>query len=306
MAKFSLEKEKYINYAKKMAKQYNLPQDLFLGQLEQESNWNPNAESRTGAKGIGQFQTKWHPLGSWKFKKKEDYYDPYKSIESAAMYMQSLNKQYNGNYMAALAHYNGGTKQGQLVASGKNPSVDETANYLPYIQEKAKKYQVNNQQPQVPNQDIPVTAVNAAQSTPNPAVLTDQKQEIIKSIRDYFTNATQQTPEQQQPKAPVSPYRQDPEAAARIAELESYLSQRKVQDAEMQAQALQHQQMLNQKQQENAKKQALQGLGSSLASFSSPYQSPKIPNMGYLPSQSPMPQAQLPQGNPWQGMRGFN
>lgn len=305
MSNFSLEKEKYINYAKKMAKQYKLPQDLFLGQLEQESNWNPNAESRTGAKGIGQFQTKWHPLGSWKFKKKEDYYDPYKSIESAAMYMQSLNKQYNGNYMAALAHYNGGTKQGQLVASGKNPSADETANYLPYIQEKAKKYQSNNQQPQAPNQDIPVTAANVAQNTSNPAALTDQKQETIKSIRDYFTNANQQVPEQQ-PQTPISPYQQDPEAATRIAELESYLSQRKVHDAEMQAQALQHQQMLNQKQQENAKRQALQGLGSSLASFSSPYQSPSVPNMSYLSSQSPMPQAQLSQNNPWQGMRGFN
>ncbi len=312
---FSLEKEKHIRFARQMAKQYNLPEDLFLGQLDQESNWNPKAVSRTGAKGIGQFQAKWHPLGSWKFKKKEDYFDPQKSIESAAMYMSSLKKQYSGNYMAALAHYNGGTRQGQLVASGKDPEASETANYLPYIQEKAQKYAkepgfIGNTVNAIgDNVNQTVQSVQESMTPPqpsqNPNMLSDQKQETIKNLTNMFTNASQAQPMPQGPRPGVqqTPYRQDPETQRRIAELEQMLSQRKLQDQETQMGALQHQQMLNQQQQEKARRSSIANITNSLSSFPSPYQSPQVPNIGYEPSQNPVPQAQVSYNNPWQGMQ---
>jgi hypothetical protein len=133
-------RQQYINYAIQQAQQYNLPVDLFLGQLEQESNWNPQAVSKTGAKGIGQFKEQWHPVGTWKFQNEQDYFDPYKSIESAAMYMNQLNGRFGNNYDAAIAAYNGGTQQGRLVQQGGAPDRAETANYIPRIHDRAKSY----------------------------------------------------------------------------------------------------------------------------------------------------------------------
>lgn len=307
MAEFNLKKEQYIDYAKQMAKKYNLPQDLFLGQLDQESNWNPKAVSRTGAKGIGQFQAQWHPVGTWKFKTKEDYFDPYKSIESAAMYMNSLKSQYNGNYMAALAHYNGGTEQGKLVAAGKNPTASETANYIPYIQEKAQKYTsqpgvIDQVQNAVQGMAKHIIDQSQPQQQPSaqPAALTDKKQQTMKSLVDYF-NKTQNTPQEQPVATRQSPYQQDPAVQEKIAQLQAALSQRDIQAAETNMQAMQHQQMLNQQNQEKQRQAQVGNLAQSLQAFSSPYQATPRPNIGFNPSQTAQPQAQVTQVNPWQG-----
>jgi len=300
MAKFNLEKEKYINYAKQMAQKYNLPEHLFLGQLEQESNWNPKAQSSAGAKGIGQFMPKWHPLGSWKFKKKEDYFDPYKSIESAAMYMQSLNKQYDGNYMAALAHYNGGYKQGQLVASGQTPAYSETANYIPLIQQKAQKYQPKKGiMEQTVNQvsDTVENVTNQLGQAINPSLQTNVNQQIIKDFTDLFTKYNQTSDESnimsaQTPKSQSS-------SNINIPRLDTLIPQENLQTIQTQQEDLRRQEVLNQQAQENTRRQNLQNLGALLSNFSRHPQSYRVPDLSYTPSQNPMPQPQVSQYNPW-------
>lgn len=62
-----------------------------------------------------------------------DTSNPWDSLRGAADYLGDLNQQHSGNFNAALAAYNGGTKQGQLVQAGQQPSYPETANYVQQV-----------------------------------------------------------------------------------------------------------------------------------------------------------------------------
>lgn len=306
MSEFSYNKEKYKDYARKMAKQYNLPTHLFLGQLEQESNWNPKAKSHAGAVGIGQFMPNIHKVGSWKFKSKEDYFDPYKSIESAAMFMSNLKNKYNGNYMAALAHYNGGGRQGQLVAQGKQPSYSETAKYIQLIPQKAEKYNV---EPQAPVQQQPLP-----QQVPQTPEQVIQQSQVPKPVEQPKTQATpqpQQAPKprgdrnammqriaeylnqsQQQPKTPARPQMPIPSPEPLIT--------RPMPQAMTPVPQQAPQQLPN-------RGQLFKDIGQSLQNFRLPTsQYQQIPNIQYRPSQGGMPQVQTPSMNKaWQQRRGI-
>ena len=59
--------------------------------------------------------------------------DPEQSAEGAARMFADLGKQYKGNWNAAIAHYNGGTKAGNAVASGGEAPSPETRNYIPKV-----------------------------------------------------------------------------------------------------------------------------------------------------------------------------
>jgi hypothetical protein len=59
--------------------------------------------------------------------------DPFESIDAAGRYMQTLLRQYDGNVMAAVAHYNGGWRAGKAVLAGKPPPAAETRGYLDRI-----------------------------------------------------------------------------------------------------------------------------------------------------------------------------
>lgn len=310
---FSLQKEKHKKFAREMAGKYNIPEDLFLGQLEQESNWNPKAVSSAGAKGIGQFMPNIHKLGSWKFRSKEDYLDPHKSIESAAMYMNSLNNQYEGNYMAALAHYNGGGRQGQLVAKGGTPNYSETAKYIQIIPQKAQKYQTgpvveafNAAQAVVENDPIEAANVAAnvvANQVPQeqPTNTPDPRQESIKNITDYFMQASG-SPEQRAPIPQNNSYTPDPETEQRMSELEAILSQRKQQDLETNMQSLLHQQQMNQQRQSQDRQANIYNFAQQIGSMTPGVQtSPQVPDLKYTQNQSQIPQVRMSQTNPWKG-----
>lgn len=82
------------------------------------------ASSPKGAQGIMQFM----PGTRKEYPHNVD--DPFESIDAAGRYMQVLLKQYKGNAMAAVAHYNGGTRAGRAVLSGKPAPAEETRQYL--------------------------------------------------------------------------------------------------------------------------------------------------------------------------------
>ena len=59
-----------------------------------------------------------------------DVFDPQTNIRAAAEVLQDGLKRYNGNERAAVAHYNGGARQGDPVARGLEPPAEETRSYL--------------------------------------------------------------------------------------------------------------------------------------------------------------------------------
>lgn len=106
---------------------HGLPEGLLKTTMMIENRNNPaNRVSPKGARGVMQIMpSNFEALGI------TNPDDPAQSIEGAAKLYSQLNKQYNGDVGAMMAHYNGGNKAGTAYLEGKklNP---ETADYIEY------------------------------------------------------------------------------------------------------------------------------------------------------------------------------
>lgn len=103
------------------AKRNGIDPNLFVRQINQESGFNPNARSGSGAIGIAQIVPKWHPG--------VDVTDPVASLNYAAHLMGTLVRKYGG-YEQALSVYNSGKPDAY-----KDPSFagGQTYNYVKTI-----------------------------------------------------------------------------------------------------------------------------------------------------------------------------
>lgn len=99
----TLPESQYVAIARQDAIATGIPPDYFVRQIEQESGFNPNSVSPSGAVGIAQFLPGTaaglgiNPL------------DPIQALRGAARLMANYAHQYGGDYAKALAAYNGGT-----------------------------------------------------------------------------------------------------------------------------------------------------------------------------------------------------
>jgi soluble lytic murein transglycosylase-like protein len=92
----------YIWYARQAATAVHINPDVFVRQIEVESDFNPSAVSRAGAIGIAQFMES--TARAWGV----DPYDPERSLTGAARLMAHLLSVYQGSYAKALGAYNAG------------------------------------------------------------------------------------------------------------------------------------------------------------------------------------------------------
>lgn len=101
---------KYLSWVEATAKNTGLPISIIAAQITVESDWNPNAESPAGARGIAQFEPgTWedmHCSGSW--------WSPYDSFVCYTKLMRQLISEFHGNLRNVLAAYNAGP--GDLAA----------------------------------------------------------------------------------------------------------------------------------------------------------------------------------------------
>ena len=109
---------------------------ILRGLLYHESRFDPQAVSRTGAAGIGQFTgsgraevRRLMTIPEWSGRyagestlasrlagmTRTDAFDPYVGIEAAALLLASLLKKWGGNVEAALTDYNGGGVPARIV-----------------------------------------------------------------------------------------------------------------------------------------------------------------------------------------------
>jgi soluble lytic murein transglycosylase-like protein len=92
----------YVTMAEQDAVQAGIPPTLFVRQMQEESGFEPSAESPAGAEGIAQFMPATaSELGI-------DPWNPVQSLHAAAQLMASYSHHY-GSYSAALAAYNCGS-----------------------------------------------------------------------------------------------------------------------------------------------------------------------------------------------------
>jgi len=130
----STDMDKIYNSVDKYSSQYGVDRNLILAIIKQESNFNPNAISSAGAKGLMQlmdFNSEAYGV--------ENPYDIDENINAGVKHIKSYLNMYNGNVEMALMAYNAGP--GTMARRGVNSPSDlykmpeETQNYVPKIME---------------------------------------------------------------------------------------------------------------------------------------------------------------------------
>ena len=114
----------YLDMAKAAARKHNVPENLFLRLVQQESAWNPTAESHKGALGLAQLMPgtaralRVNPL------------DPKENLEGGARYLRKQFDEFRSWHLA-LAAYNAGPNA--VKKHGGIPPFQETRNYVQRI-----------------------------------------------------------------------------------------------------------------------------------------------------------------------------
>jgi soluble lytic murein transglycosylase-like protein len=105
------------------ARKYRLDPAVLKGLIRQESNFNPNAVSPAGAKGLTQLMP-----GTAAGLGVKNPFDPVQAINGGAKYLRQMLDMFDGNIRKALAAYNAGP--GAVKRHGGIPPYAETRNYV--------------------------------------------------------------------------------------------------------------------------------------------------------------------------------
>ena len=135
-------KLEYTEYIKKYANEYNVDEYLIYAIIKAESNFEPNAESHRGAKGLMQLMYSTAEDISKRIDielNEDNILDPDININLGTKYISMLIQKYN-NINLALAAYNAGSgnvdgwiEKGTLKSDGsdiENVPFTETNNYV--------------------------------------------------------------------------------------------------------------------------------------------------------------------------------
>lgn len=114
----------YESVARDAARRYNIPEDLFLRLVTQESGWNPKALSHKGAIGLAQLMP-----GTAKALRVNPH-DPHENLEGGARYLAEQYRTFR-SWRLALAAYNAGP--GAVEKYDGVPPYKETRGYVAAI-----------------------------------------------------------------------------------------------------------------------------------------------------------------------------
>lgn len=114
----------YMNLAREAARRYGVPEDLFISLIEQESRFNPTAESPKGAYGLTQLMPDTAAeLGV-------NPRDIEENLAGGARYLNQMMTRFPDLNMALAAYNAGPTLVGKL---GRVPDYRETQDYIKNI-----------------------------------------------------------------------------------------------------------------------------------------------------------------------------
>ncbi|HTS83604.1 MAG TPA: lytic transglycosylase domain-containing protein [Usitatibacter sp.] len=120
------ELERYTAIIKTASQSYGVDSRLVHAVISAESNYNPNAVSRTGAKGIMQLM----PDTARRYGVQNSM-DPIENIHAGTKYLRDLLAMFKGRLDLALAAYNAG--ENAVIRNGGIPPYAETRSYVPRV-----------------------------------------------------------------------------------------------------------------------------------------------------------------------------
>jgi soluble lytic murein transglycosylase-like protein len=112
-----------INIIKHNARKYGVDPKLVNAIIKNESGYNANARSSSGAVGLMQLMPQ-----TAKEMEVTDMNDPAQNVEGGTKYLSKLLNQFNGNTVLAVAAYNAGPNS--VKQNGGIPPYKETQNYV--------------------------------------------------------------------------------------------------------------------------------------------------------------------------------
>jgi len=124
----------------KAAKKYNVDYALVKAVIKAESNFNPRAISRVGAKGLMQLMPE-----TADFLKVSDSFHPEDNIDGGVRYLRYLLKLFNGNLPLSLAAYNAGEKA--VFRYNGIPPYRETQTYVKRVQQYFREFSGESKNP---------------------------------------------------------------------------------------------------------------------------------------------------------------
>ena len=150
--------KKYSEYVTKYSKEYNIPEDLIYATIKVESSFDPEAISRSGARGLMQLMP-----ATFEWLTSDEHlgehltpnmlYDPETNIRYGVYYLKYLLTKFDYNWDLVSAAYNGGEGNvsewllDKKYSDGKGGLRDypkkfnETKNYVKKIRHAREMYQ---------------------------------------------------------------------------------------------------------------------------------------------------------------------
>ena len=115
------------------SKKYGLEAPLIKAVIKAESDFDPNAVSHKGARGLMQIM----PM-NYRLLNVENPFDPHQSIHGGARYLRDMMDRYNGKLVLSLAAYNAGP--GAVDRHGGVPPYQETEEYIERVMRYYHRY----------------------------------------------------------------------------------------------------------------------------------------------------------------------
>jgi soluble lytic murein transglycosylase len=115
------------------SKKYSLEAPLIKAVIKAESDFDPNAISNKGARGLMQIM----PM-NFRLLNVENPFDPHQSIDAGARYLRDMMDRYNGKLNLSLAAYNAGP--GAVDRHGGVPPYQETEEYIERVMRYYQRY----------------------------------------------------------------------------------------------------------------------------------------------------------------------